>query len=109
MFHHVSFGGDFQGPAAKYCALRLVRTRSQALKMVAKDELQHSIDKKLVKHFRSTFDTRLFNTLFCSELELFAAKEVGTVHLLCRGTNPCYTLIPKFLLEFLSLGVETSQ
>lgn len=30
-WHHVSFSGDFQGPAVTHCALRLVRTRSQAL------------------------------------------------------------------------------
>lgn len=61
------------------------------VKTVARDELLHSVDKKLVKHFRSTFDRYLFNSLaHCFAVRLIFCFKGGTVHLLSSGTKPGY-------------------
>ena len=96
-WHHVRYSMNVD-VASCFLYCRFSRTSSETLclevgshpqpgtvKTVARDELLRSVDKKLVKHLRSSFGRCLFDTLFCSEVDFFSSKEKQ-----CSGTKPGY-------------------
>ena len=112
-WHHVRYSMNVD-VASCFLYWRCSRTSSETLclevgshpqpgtvKTVARDELLRSVDKKLVKHMRSSFGRCLFDTLFCSEVD-FLLQRRYSASLEQRNQTT-------WLLDVLSLGVETSQ
>ena len=111
-WHHVRYSMNVD-VASSFLCWRFQRTSSETLclevgshpqpgtvKTVARDELLRSVDKKLVKHFRSTFGRCLFDKLFCSGVDFLLQRRNGAS---LEQRNQTW------LLDVLSLGVETSQ